>query len=115
MVALAGGVAALAAGGSAATKGGAGPGGLRFVDFELASTPPAKVGTVCPRQSAANCWNRAVEPQIRADGEGAFYVSSENGLFAGTIAAKSTDGGRHYASLPSPNQRSGEGEAGFAP
>jgi len=92
---------------SRGAKGGA------FVDFQFASTLPAPVGTVCLGSNA--CWNRAVEPQIRADGDGAFYVSSENGLFSGTIAAKSTDGGLHYASLPSPNQLSGEGEPGFAP
>jgi len=113
MIALAGGVTALAAGGSAATKAGAAPGGLRFVNFQFASTPPAAVGTACPGADA--CWNQAVEPQIRADGAGRFHVSSENGLFAGTIAAKSTDGGLHYASLPSPNQGSSANETGFAP
>jgi hypothetical protein len=119
LVALAGGVAALAAGGTAAKTAA----GLRFVNFQLASTPPADVGTVCPGASdlgsfapgAAACWNRAVEPQIRADRAGRFYVSSENGLFAGTIAARSTDGGRHYASLPSPNEVSRSNETGFAP
>jgi hypothetical protein len=81
----------------------------QFVDFEFAETP----GTVCPGSS--ECWNTAVEPQIRADGDGAFYVSSENGFAEGTIAAKSIDRGRHYASLPSPNAVSETEELGFAP
>jgi hypothetical protein len=85
----------------------------RFVNLQLPSTPPAPVGVVCPGSAA--CWNHAVEPQIRADGDGAFYVSTENGLFAGTIAAKSVDGGLHFASLPSPNIGSGGEETGFAP
>ena len=90
----------------------AAPGGLHFVNFELAATPPAPPGTVCP---ASTCWNQAVEPAIRADATGAVYVSSENGLFGGTIAAKSTDGGLHYASLPSPNGVSSGNDTGFAP
>jgi len=84
-----------------------------FVSFRIASTPPAPVGTSCPGSS--DCWNRAVEPQIRADGAGAFYMSSENGLFAGTIAARSVDGGLHYASLPSPNRLSSANDKEFAP
>ncbi len=100
------------AGASVTTEADA-AGGITFVNFQLASTPPAPGGTVCPK--GGDCWNRAVEPQIRADGDGALYVSSENGLLAGTIAAKSTDGGLHYASLPSPNQSSATGAAGFAP
>jgi len=87
--------------------------GPEFANLVLAATPPAPVGTLCPASSA--CWNNAVEPQIRADGDGTFYVSTENGLFAGTIAAKSTDGGLHYASLSSPNATSKSGETGFAP
>ena len=106
LVALVGALAGL----PAAT---AAPGGLRFVNFELASTPPAPAGTVCPGSPA--CWNQAVEPQIRADAAGVFYVSSENGLLAGTIASKSTDAGLHYASLPSPNDVSSANDTGFAP
>ncbi|HEY3184972.1 MAG TPA: sialidase family protein [Gaiellaceae bacterium] len=94
----------LAAGAAAA------PGGLRFTSFVIAAAP---AGTVCPGGDA--CWNRSVEPQIRADAAGAFYLASENGLFRGTIAAKSTDGGLHYTSLPSPNALSGGNEPGFAP
>lgn len=105
--ALAAALCVIPAGASAAKDG------IAFVNFQFASTPPAPVGTTCPGSAA--CWNRAVEPQIRADGDGAFYVSTENGLFAGTIAARSTDGGLHYASLPSPNQVSGEGDVGFDP
>jgi hypothetical protein len=92
---------------------GAGRGGLRFATFEFAATPPASVGTACPGSSG--CWNHAVEPAIRADGDGAFYVSAENSLFEGTIAAKSTDGGLHYASLASPNIRSNAENEEFAP
>ncbi len=108
---LACGLVVLAAGGSGATAERAAPG--RFLNFELASTPPAPAGTVCPGSAA--CWNHAVEPAIRADGAGTFYLSSENGLFQGTIAAKSTDGGLHSASLPSPNENSSGEQTGFAP
>src|SRR6266566_2822640 len=46
------------------------------------------------------------QPAIRADATGTFYVSSELGLSAGTLAWKSTDGGLHYTALESPNQLS---------
>src|SRR2546421_2603530 len=72
-------VATTAAGGGATVAKQA-----RFVNFGFASTPPAPAGTVCP--GSRNCWNVAAEPQIRADGAGTFYVSSENGLLRGTIA-----------------------------
>src|ERR671934_76862 len=85
----------------------------RFVAFELAATPPAAPGTVCP--GSADCWNNAVEPAIRVDAGGTFYAASENTLFKGTIAAKSEDGGLHYSSLPSPNILSQTAEADFAP
>jgi hypothetical protein len=88
-------------------------GGHRFAQVQFAATPPAAAGTVCPGSAA--CWNHAVEPQLRADGDGTFYVSAENGLFSGTVAAKSTDGGRRYASLPSPNALSSTAATGFAP
>jgi hypothetical protein len=115
VVGLAVGVATVAAAAQSTTEAGAGHGGLRFLNFTFASTPPSPVGTRCPGSAA--CWNGAVEPQIRADEAGAFYVSTENGLFEGTIAARSTDGGLHYSSLPSPNQSSSgsEEESGFAP
>ena len=71
-----------------------------FVNFELGATP----GTVCPGSSG--CTNGAAEPMIRADATGTFYVSSELGLSAGTLAWKSTDGGLHYTALASPNQLS---------
>src|SRR4051794_12863744 len=101
---LAGAVLAVSASGAEATRAAAAQ-SARFVNFEFAATPPAPVGTICPGSSA--CWNQAVEPAIRADRDGNFYVASENTLLKGTIAAKSTDGGLHYASLPSPNALSG--------
>jgi hypothetical protein len=101
----------LAAAGSSRSSAGAPT--HRFVGLGLPSTPPAPTGTSCPGSAA--CWNHAVEPQIRAAGDGAFYVSSENGLFAGTVAARSTDGGSHYVSLPSPNALSSGIDTGFAP
>src|SRR5256885_13444991 len=69
-----------------------------FVNFALGATP----GTVCPGSSG--CTNGAAEPAIRADATGTFYVSSELGLSAGTLAWTSTDGGLHYTALTSPNQ-----------
>src|SRR6266516_3441697 len=60
----------------------AGP--FTFENFALGATP----GTVCPGSSA--CTNGAAEPAIRADATGTFYVSSELGLSAGTLAWKST-------------------------
>src|SRR5881296_4156159 len=73
-------------------------GPFTFENFELG----AATGTVCPGSSA--CTNGAAEPAIRADATGTFYVSSELGLSAGTLAWKSTDGGLHYTALTSPNQ-----------
>jgi hypothetical protein len=93
-------------------RGPSGRDKAQFVTFELASTPPAAPGTLCP--GSADCWNNAVEPAIRADPSGTFYAASENTLFKGTIAAKSEDGGLHYASLPSPNIFSAAGTQ-FAP
>src|SRR3989449_5063461 len=75
-------------------------GPFTFENFELG----AATGTVCPGSSA--CTNGAAEPAIRADNTGTFYVSSELGLSAGTLAWKSTDGGLHYTALESPNQLS---------
>src|SRR5256884_8696145 len=84
-----------ASGGNAqAVRGGP----FTFENFEVG----AATGTVCPGSSA--CTNGAAEPAIRADATGTFYVSSELGLAAGTLAWKSTDGGLHYTALESPNQ-----------
>src|SRR5712691_5487317 len=82
-------LAALSGAGAAGAANG-------FVNFELSATP----GTVCPGSPA--CWNFAAEPAIRADGDGNFFASSENGLGAGTVAWRSLDGGRHYQTLLSP-------------
>ncbi|MEA2609300.1 MAG: hypothetical protein QOJ75_1543, partial [Chloroflexota bacterium] len=90
------------------------PAGGQFVSFSLAATPPQPVGTVCPGAGGA-CTNFAAEPAIRASRDGAFYASSENGLGGGTLAWKSIDGGRHYATLLSPNTLSGTEDTGFAP
>ncbi|HEX4561180.1 MAG TPA: hypothetical protein VH113_05040 [Gemmatimonadales bacterium] len=73
-------------------------GSLAFVNFELGAAP----GTTCP--GAPGCVNGAAEPAIRADPMGSFYVGSELGLGAGTLAWKSTDGGQHYTALVSPDQ-----------
>src|SRR5207248_3709563 len=51
----------------------------------------------------------------RADDSGRFFGASENGLGAGTLAWRSTDGGQHYTGLASPNQVSGNNDTGFAP
>src|SRR5437899_4712649 len=73
-------------------------GPFTFENFALGAAP----GTVWPGPSG--CTNGAAEPAIRADATGTFYVSSELGLSAGTLAWKSTDGGLHYTTLTSPNQ-----------
>jgi hypothetical protein len=100
VVALAG---ALAASAAPPSKSGA------FVNYSLAET----TGTSCPGGSA--CSNIAAEPAIRADGAGRFFGSSENGLGAGTVAFRSTDGGLHYTTLPSPDAGSQSNDTGFAP
>jgi hypothetical protein len=89
-------------------------GGGQFTTFSLAGTPPQPVGTSCPGGGTA-CTNGAAEPAIRASRDGAFYATSENGLGGGTLAWKSSDGGRHYASLLSPNGLSASNDTGFAP
>lgn len=117
--------AAILAGGSVApvagTSGGRGGGGAggsvstaSFTTFSIASTPPSPAGTVCPGAGAL-CANRAAEPAIRAAANGTFFAASENGVTSGTIAWRSTDGGRHYASLLGPNDASQTQDAGFAP
>src|SRR5947209_9273839 len=75
-----------------------------FTNFSLAATPPNPAGTSCPGSSL--CYNGAAEPAIRATPSGVFYASSENGLGAGTLAWTSTDGGKHYSSLLSPDNAS---------
>ena len=90
--------------GAASPVAGASKPKAGFATFSLASTPPAPAGTVCP--GGNGCSNGAAEPAIRAARDGAFYGSSENGLGAGTVAWKSTDGGRHFSSLLSPNNLS---------
>ena len=85
--------------------------GPKFVNFELAGTPPQPPGTSCPGHP--NCFNGAAEPAIRAGADGTFYGSSENGLGSGTLAWKSVDGGRHYLSLLSPNGLSSSNNTGF--
>jgi hypothetical protein len=84
-------------------------GGFTFTNFELSKI----TGTTCPGSS--NCSNTESEPQIRADRSGNFYGSSENGLGGGTVAYKSSDGGKHYTTLVSPNAGSASNNSGFAP
>jgi hypothetical protein len=88
----------------AAAAGGSGP---AFIHGVL---PPPPAGS-----TSAN--NQAAEPQIRSDPAGNFYISSENGLGAGTDAWSSTDGGHAYGSLPQPNEESSTtgGTTGLAP
>src|ERR1700738_1263890 len=81
-----------------------------FKNFELS----AITGTVCPN-THSTCTKGAAEPAIRADNAGNFYASSENGLGAGTDAFKSTNGGKNYTTLPSPNSASKSNNTGFAP
>jgi len=81
-----------------------------FMNFELGSVPK----TNCPN-TAKTCTNGAAEPAIRADGDGRFYASSENGLGAGTDAWRSSNGGLNYTTLPSPDAGSSSNNSGFAP
>jgi hypothetical protein len=94
------------------TLAGAGSTG-GFVNFELAGWPSTPAGVTCP--GSDQCMNFASEPQIRAAKDGAFFASSENGVTGGTNAWRSTDGGRHYTSLPCPNCGSETNTTGFAP
>jgi hypothetical protein len=109
-------VLATTAASSIAAKGGGGKpaSGTTFTTFSLAGTPPQSVGTTCPGAGSA-CTNGASEPAIRAGADGTFYASSENGLTSGTLAWRSTDGGRHYATLAGPNDASQTQDQGFAP
>ena len=84
----------------------------------LASRPTFIHGVLPPPPpGSTSVHNQAAEPQIRADRAGNFYISSENGLGAGTDAWSSTDGGHTYLSLPQPNEASSTsgGTSGFAP
>lgn len=85
-------------------------GGAAFTNFEVGENPPAS----CPGGGQA-CTNYAAEPAIRSDPGGRFYGSSENGLGAGTIAVRSTDGGAHYTTLTSPDSTSATQATGLAP
>ncbi|MEM0287975.1 MAG: hypothetical protein QXG05_07400 [Nitrososphaerota archaeon] len=67
--------------------------GASFINGVLPPPPPG---------STSN-YNQAAEPQITSDNFGNFYITSENGLGAGTDAWKSTNGGSSYFSLPQPN------------
>src|SRR5438552_13490171 len=80
-----------------------------FANLTISETP----GVTCP--GSRECVNFASEPTIRADGDGNFFGSSENGLGGGTVAVRSTDGGLHYLTLPSPNAVSQANTTGFAP
>jgi hypothetical protein len=71
--------------------------------------PPPPAGSTTP-------YNVAAEPQIRASQSGRFYISSENGLGAGTDAWASSNNGGSYSSLPQPNAISAvSGATGLAP
>jgi hypothetical protein len=78
--------------------------------FIHSALPPPPAGSTSKH-------NQAAEPQIRADLAGNFYISSENGLGAGTDAWSSANGGHTYSSLPQPNEASSTsgGTTGFAP
>src|SRR5438477_536344 len=80
-----------------------------FANLTISETP----GITCPGSS--ECVNFASEPAIRADGDGNFFGSSENGLGGGTVAVRSIDGGLHYLTLQSPNGVSSANTTGFAP
>ena len=71
-----------------------------------------------PPPGSTHSWNLAAEPQIRSSPSGSFYISSENGLGAGTEAWLSTDAGLAYQALAQPNAISSanaSGDTGVAP
>jgi hypothetical protein len=114
---VAAGTGAVTAASSAAATGGA-----TFTNFEPAGLKTfglqeggGSVGTTCPGAGPSKCFNVAGEPAIRADGAGNFYAASENGLGAGTEAWKSSDGGLHYKTLPSPDAAATGNDAGVEP
>ena len=88
------------------------PAGLKTFGLEEGG---GSVGTKCPGAGPSQCYNVAGEPAIRADEQGNFYAASENGLGAGTEAWKSTDGGLHYVTLPSPDAASTGNDSGVEP
>jgi len=111
-----------APGATASTAGVTASATATFKNFEPAGlksrflfTGGGSVGTTCPNADPSKCYNNAGEPAIRADGDGNFYASSENGLGAGTEAWKSTSNGQTYKTLPSPNSVSRTNDTGFAP
>src|SRR5438105_3232910 len=114
--------------GSAAVRGSLGHTVLAVAGAAALSVPlavPAAAGGPAfihgvlppPPPGSTSQYNQAAEPQIRADQAGSFYISSENGLGAGTDAWTSADGGHTYSSLPQPNEESSTsgGTTGFAP
>jgi hypothetical protein len=104
--------AAVAAMGAAALS-------VPFAMPAAAANGPAFIHGVLPPPptGSTSAFNQAAEPQIRADQAGNFYISSENGLGAGTDAWSSANGGKAYGSLPQPNEVSSTtgGTTGFAP
>ncbi len=82
-----------------------------FTNYQLGAV---SIGEICPNTTSP-CTNPAAEPQIRADGAGNFYASSENGLGGGTDAWRSGDGGQHYEYVGMPNAGSSSNNTGFAP
>lgn len=80
-----------------------------FTNYQLGDGPALGVaGEVCPNSNPnpPACQNGQSEPQIRSDNAGTFYGASENGVGSGTEAYRSTDNGRHYLHLTSPNEAS---------
>jgi hypothetical protein len=122
-----GGAAATTFGPSVARSGAPTRSAHRTASFAFTNFEPAglktfglqegggKVGTRCPGAGPTKCFNTAGEPSIRADAAGNFYAASENGLGAGTEAWKSTDGGRHYKTLPSPDRAAKGNDSGVEP
>jgi hypothetical protein len=92
-----------------------------FSNYEIArSFDSSFAGVSCPN-TAGNCWNWHAEPNIATAPDGSVYVTSENTAFnhpaecpnaivtqtlyicGGTGAWKSTDQGKHFTTLVSPN------------
>ena len=69
-----------------------------------------------PPAGSTTTYNSAGEPQIRANADGTYFITSEDGLGAGTDAWRSTNGGSSYTALPQPNALSqASGATGLAP
>lgn len=96
---------------AAPTWVGASQPGITFSSYQLGV---GTNGESCPN-STKPCVNHTGEPAIRADSAGNIYASSENGLGGGTEAWKSSDGGKHFVTLLSPNQGSQTNTTGVAP